>query len=184
MSFRWLESIPIFAREHTSKKVKEKAVVKVLMVCMGNICRSPMAEGVFRHLLQNAGLADKVYVESAGTHAYHTGSLPDKRSQDIAQARGVDLSAIRARKVEIDDLDIFDYVIAMDDDNYHYLLELCPTTIHQKKIHRMMDYAPELPEREVPDPYYGGRGGFVRVMNLVEKSAQGLLLYIREHHSL
>lgn len=159
-------------------------MVKVLMVCMGNICRSPMAEGVFRHLVQNAGLADKVYVESAGTHAYHTGSHPDKRSQAIAQSRGVDLSAIRARKVEVEDLDIFDYVIAMDDDNYRYLFELCLTPMHQEKIHRMMEYAPDLPEREVPDPYYGGRGGFVRVMNLVEKSAQGLLLHICEHHNL
>ena len=96
----------------------------------------------------------------------------------------MDISAIRARKVEIEDLDIFDYVIAMDDDNYRYLLALCPAPIYRGKIHRMMEYAPELPEREVPDPYYGGRGGFIRVMDLVEESAQGLLLQIREHHNL
>lgn len=143
-----------------------------------------MAEGVFHRLLQEAGLADKVYVESAGTHAYHVGSLPDKRSQDIAQARGMDLSGIRARKVEVEDLDIFDYVIAMDYDNYRYLFELSPAPMYREKIHRMMEYAPELSEREVPDPYYGGQGGFIYAMDLLEESAQGLLLHIREHHNI
>ena len=184
MGLRWLQSIPGLSWQNTSKTAKEKAMVKVLMVCMGNICRSPMAEGVFRRLLQDVGLEDKVYVESAGTHAYHVGSFPDRRSQDVAQARGVDISAIRARKVEIEDLDIFDYVIAMDDDNYRYLLGLCPAPNYREKIHRIMEYAPESPIREVPDPYYGGRGGFMRVMDLVEESAQGLLLQIRERHNL
>jgi protein-tyrosine phosphatase len=159
-------------------------MVKVLFVCMGNICRSPMAEGAFRRILQDAGLAEKVYVDSAGTHSYHIGSAPDKRSQATANRRGVDLSALRARRVEADDFAVFDYLLAMDSDNYAYLLNLCPQPELQEKMRLFLDFAPDLPEREVPDPYYGGPGGFEGVMDLLEAAAEGLLLHIRERYRL
>lgn len=159
-------------------------MVRVLMVCMGNICRSPMAEGAFRRLLEDAQLADKVFVDSAGTHSYHEGASPDKRGQDVARRRGVDLSAIRARRVGPEDVETFDYILAMDEDNYRHLLELCSVPEYREKVQLFMRYAPDLPESEVPDPYYGGLGGFERVMDLVEESAQGLLLHIRERYPL
>ncbi|NJN45840.1 MAG: low molecular weight phosphotyrosine protein phosphatase [Candidatus Competibacteraceae bacterium] len=157
---------------------------RVLFVCMGNICRSPVAEGLFRHLLQNAGLTEVVGVDSAGTHSYHEGAAPDERSQATASRRGVDLSTLRARRVVPEDFDLFDYVLAMDRANYQDLLSLCPRSELQDKIRLFMDYAPDRLEREVPDPYYGGLGGFERVMDLVEEAAQGLLLQLRERHRL
>lgn len=164
--------------------VREKAMVKVLFVCMGNICRSPMAEGTFRRLLQDAGLADKVYVDSAGTHSYHIGARPDERGQHTARRRGVELSGIRARQVLPSDLLEFDYVLAMDRDNYAHLLDLCERTEQRTKLYLLMDFAAELPEQEVPDPYYGGLGGFERVMDLLEVASEGLLRHIRERYHL
>ena len=159
-------------------------MVKVLFVCMGNICRSPMAEGMFRRLLKGVGLAEQVYVDSAGTHSYHIGAPPDTRSQATALRRGVDLGTLRARQVTADDLVEFDYVLAMDRDNFEHLQVLCPDPQLQRRVHLFLDFAPDLPEREVPDPYYGGSGGFERVMDLVEEAAQGLLTDIRQRHRL
>ncbi|MEZ5582340.1 MAG: low molecular weight protein-tyrosine-phosphatase [Candidatus Competibacteraceae bacterium] len=155
-----------------------------MFVCMGNICRSPVAEGLFRHLLKNAGLTDVVYVDSAGTHSYHEGAAPDERSQATALRRGVDLSALRARRVASEDFERFDQLLAMDRANYQDLLNLCPRPELHGKIRLFMDYAPDRSEREVPDPYYGGLGGFERVMDLVEEAAEGLLLQLRERHRL
>ena len=152
--------------------------VRVLFVCMGNICRSPTAHGVFRKLVHEAGLAGRIEIDSAGTHAYHVGKPPDRRAQATAQRRGIDLSDLRARQAAAPDFAAFDYVLAMDQDNYFALLEICPGE-QREKVRLFMDYAPHMRTREVPDPYYGGPSGFERVFDLVEAAAQGLLDEIR-----
>ena len=159
-------------------------MVKIIFVCMGNICRSPMAEGVFQHLLDSAGLTEAIYVDSAGTHSYHIGAPPDTRSQATALRRGVDLRRLRARQVIAADLAEFDYVLAMDRDNFAHLLQLCPTAELRGRIRLFLDFAPGLPEQEVPDPYYGGPTGFERVMDLIEEAAQGLLAEVRQRYRI
>ena len=156
-------------------------MVKILFVCMGNICRSPTAHGVFRTLVEREGLADRISIDSAGTHAYHVGSPPDARAQETARQRGIDLSDLVARRVIENDFELFDYVLAMDQDNYMSLSEICPIE-RVDKIHMFMDFAPEMRTREVPDPYYGGGAGFERVFDLVDAAARGLLLDIRQRH--
>jgi len=158
-------------------------MVKVLFVCMGNICRSPTAHGVFRELVRQEGLTDHIEIDSAGTHAYHVGEPPDGRAMETARRRGVDLSDLRARRAESDDFARFDYVLAMDQDNYHGLSSICPQGMHDK-IHMFMDFAPEMRTREVPDPYYGGAKGFEHVLDLVDAAAAGLLAEIRRRHDL
>jgi protein-tyrosine phosphatase len=156
-------------------------IVKVLFVCMGNICRSPTAHGVFRALVEKEGMSHGVEIDSAGTHAYHVGNSPDKRAQATAQRRGVDLSDLLARRVEPEDFEVFDYVLAMDQDNYMSLSEICPDQ-HVDKIYMFMDFASHMRTREVPDPYYGGPAGFDRVFDLVEAASEGLLAEIRRRH--
>ncbi len=141
---------------------------------MGNICRSPTAHGVFRNLVQSEGLSDRIDIDSAGTHAYHVGEPPDGRAQQTAIGRGVDLSDLRARKAVKADFEHYDYILAMDQDNYHSLSALCPDGM-QRKIGLFLDYAPGLNTREVPDPYYGGPQGFENVFDLVESASAGLL---------
>lgn len=153
-------------------------MVKVLFVCMGNICRSPTAHGVFRELVRREGLERQVRVDSAGTHAYHVGNPPDQRAQATAEQRGVQLSDLRARQVKPKDFEKFDYVIAMDQDNLAALQAMCPPGL-EERVRLFLDFAPQRPEREVPDPYYGGRQGFEHVFDLVEEAAQGLLNEIR-----
>ncbi len=148
--------------------------VKVLFVCMGNICRSPTAHGVFRHLVVEAGLATRIEIDSAGTHAYHTGEPPDERARETARARGIDIGDLRARRAGPEDFVYFDYILAMDQDNYHSLSRICPQGM-ERKIGLFMDYAPEFRVREVPDPYYGGQRGFDQVFDMVEAAARGLL---------
>ena len=152
--------------------------VKVLMVCMGNICRSPLAHGLFENLVREAGLEEHIEVDSAGTHAYHVGEPPDPRSQETAQRRGIDLSAQRARRVSAADFEEFDYVLAMDRDNLAILAELCPSG-REERLHLFLDFAPQMSESEVPDPYYGGASGFERVFDLVDAAARGLLEDVR-----
>jgi protein-tyrosine phosphatase len=157
----------------------------VLFICMGNICRSPMAEGVFRRVLADAGLVDQVYVDSAGTHAdYHPHAPPDSRGQATALRRGVDLSDIRARLVAATDFAEFDHILAMDRDNLADLLARCRDAELRQRIGLLMDFAPDWPDREVPDPYYGGPDGFERVMDMIEAAAQGLLVHLRERHRI
>ncbi len=163
---------------------KEEAMVRVLFVCMGNICRSPMAEGMFRRLIEEAGLQQAVYIDSAGTHSYHVGARADRRGQDAAARRGVDLSPIRARRVEAEDLETFDYVLAMDRENFAALEALSEDPSHRQKLRLYMEFAPHLPEEEVPDPYYGGLGGFDRVMDLVEAAGEGFVAHLRQTHRL
>jgi len=158
--------------------MNESGRVRVLFVCMGNICRSPTAQGVFRKLLQQEGLEEVVVADSAGTHAYHSGEPPDRRAQEAALRRGIDLSDLRARRVELADFTDFEYVVAMDQDNFEDLAKICPRGA-ERKLLLLMDFAPHLQTREVPDPYYGGESGFERVFDMVEAASQGLLLEIR-----
>jgi protein-tyrosine phosphatase len=155
-------------------------MVKVLFVCMGNICRSPTAEGVFRHMVEQSEAGHKITIDSAGTHAYHVGNPPDPRAQDAALKRNIDLSNQRARRVSADDFIEFDYVIAMDESNRDDLLSICPSG-YEERIHLFLDFS-EDNESEVPDPYYGQGRGFEIVLNLVENASQGLLKHIRENH--
>lgn len=157
--------------------------VRVLFVCMGNICRSPTAHGVFRQRVAEAGLIEHIEIASAGTHAYHVGEPPDKRAQETARRRGIDLGDLRARRAAQADLVDFDYVLAMDQDNYLALLDICPSGMREK-VQLFMDFAPHMRTREVPDPYYGGPTGFERVFDLVEAAAAGLLDEIRRRHGL
>jgi protein-tyrosine phosphatase len=155
--------------------------VKVLFVCMGNICRSPTAHGVFRNLVHTAGLAERIEVDSAGTHAYHVGNPPDKRARATAARRGVDLEDLRARQVRPEDIEYYDYVLAMDQDNYHGLSAICPPGL-ERKIGLYLDYAREIRSREVPDPYFGGPDGFEQVFDMVQAAAEGLLADIERRH--
>lgn len=152
--------------------------IKVLFVCMGNICRSPLAHGLFEHRVAMAGLAEKIAIDSAGTHAYHVGNPPDPRSQQTAQRHGIDLSSQRARQVKEGDFEQFDYVVAMDRENHANLIARCPTQ-HQHKIRLFLEFAPQLAESEVPDPYYGGESGFEHVYRLIDVAADGLIAEIQ-----
>jgi protein-tyrosine phosphatase len=157
--------------------------IKVLFVCMGNICRSPTAEGVFTKLVKEHELEARFAIDSAGTHAYHVGHAPDLRSQAAARERGIDLSSLRARQVIHGDFEDFDYVLAMDDENYSILVNACPEQ-YKPKIKYFLDYAPHLNERQVPDPYYGGQYGFERVLDLVEEASAGFLKALRDSGSI
>jgi len=152
----------------------------VLFVCLGNICRSPTAEGVFQHKVNEAGLTDKIRVDSAGTSAFHVGEPPDKRSQQEAQKVGYDLSYIRSRKAEAKDFVDFDLVIAMDLENYHNLSLLKTNGYNNKLKLFVRDYAPQLAIEEVPDPYYGGAEGFTKVLQMIEVASDNLLSEIKE----
>ncbi len=154
-------------------------VIKVLFVCMGNICRSPTAEGVFRKLVQERGLSEQIQIDSAGTHGYHIGEPPDKRSQAAAKKRGVEISQLRARQATMRDFDEFDYIIAMDKGNYQLLVHLA-TVKTIDKLSLFLDFAPQQTLREVPDPYYGNEADFERVLDLTEIASEGLLADIQK----
>ncbi len=148
--------------------------IKVLFICMGNICRSPTAQGVFSKLIEEWQLHEKFKIDSAGTHAYHIGEEPDLRAQKAAQERGIRLKHLRARKVEANDFSVFDHLLVMDADNYRHIVRQCPKQ-HRHKVAYFLDYAPHLPVREVPDPYYGGDRGFERVLDMIEQASIGFL---------
>lgn len=152
-------------------------MVKVLFVCMGNICRSPTAEGVFRHLAKKSGVDNQLTIDSAGTIAYHEGDTPDGRSQAKAREHGIDLSHIRARQVRPEDFATFDFIVAMDPQNFRELTRNCPQK-HAQKLCMMTDFAPQLGERSVPDPYYGDGDGFEHVFQIVKASCEGLLAHL------
>jgi protein-tyrosine phosphatase len=154
------------------------AARRVLFVCMGNICRSPTAEGVFRKVLQERAPDLDVQVDSAGTHAYHVGDPPDPRAQRAAKRRGVDLSGQRARRVTERDFAHFELVLAMDQLNRVTLLEICPQE-YRERVRLLLEFAPQLARTDVPDPYYGGANGFEHVLDLVEEAAAGVLAYLR-----
>lgn len=145
---------------------------RILFFCMGNICRSPTAEGVMRAKLAAAGL--DVEVDSAGTHGYHVGAPPDERSQQHAARRGYDLSALRARQLVAQDFSRFDLVLAMDADNLAHAERLCPPA-QRHRLRLLLDFAPQAGTRQVPDPYYGGAAGFEEVLDLVEAACDALV---------
>jgi protein-tyrosine phosphatase len=153
-------------------------MVKVLFVCTGNICRSPTAEGVFRAFVRDAGLDGRIATDSAGTTGYHVGEGPDRRSQAAAKRRGFDLSDLRARRVTAGDFHRFDYVLAMDRGHLAQLQRMAPPD-STAEVRLFMDYAPDAPAREVPDPYYGEGSHFDEVLDLVEAASRGLLEHIR-----
>lgn len=150
---------------------EKNKVNSVLFVCLGNICRSPTAEGVFAHKAQQAGLTIKV--DSAGTAGFHDGAAPDKRSQEVATKKGYDLSKLKCRKVVESDFSQFDYIMAMDEANLRDLKRKCPSE-HQHKLRLFLEYA-NAGLSEVPDPYYGGKRGFELVLDLIEQASEGLL---------
>lgn len=154
--------------------------ISVIFVCMGNICRSPTAEAVFRQYVENAGMSKHIMIDSAGTHDYHIGDPPDARTQRTAQQRGYDMSALRGRQIGAEDLERFDYVLAMDRANLAILQRLAQQGGSQP--HLFLGYARHHSEREVPDPYYGGTEGFERVLDMVEDASEGLLQHIRNKH--
>jgi len=149
----------------------------ILFVCLGNICRSPTAQGVFEQIVKQQQLDHLMNIDSAGTHAYHIGKQPDPRSQAAAKKRGVNLSTQRARKAEAMDFERFDYILAMDRSNYENLQKLADET-QQQKLHLFMQFSEQWTVDEVPDPYYGGSQGFERVLDMVEDASNGLLAHI------
>ena len=156
-----------------------KPCYRVLFVCMGNICRSPTAEGVLRRKLQQRGLADRVEVDSAGTHGYHVGEAPDPRAQSAAARRGYDLSRIRARRIAVQDVDYFDLILAMDRDNLAVLERVFPPERHDR-LGLIMNYAQNCDAGDVPDPYYGSGQGFDRVLDMLEDATDGLVAWIEQ----
>lgn len=165
------------AKPPNNPEDRERAI-GVLFVCLGNICRSPLAEGVFRHLVREQGLAHRFRIDSAGTGAWHVGEPPDPRSRSVAGRHGVSLDGQRARQVTVADFTDFDYVVAMDRDNLRALERLRGGAGGEAHLVLLRDHDPEPGDGEVPDPYYGGPGGFDEVFAMVRRSAEALLVDI------
>jgi protein-tyrosine phosphatase len=155
--------------------------VKVLFVCMGNICRSPMAHWVFANRVKSAGIAERITIDSAGTHAYLEGEQPDIRAREAALRRGLEVLDHRARRICVGDFEANDYIFAMDRGNYEVLLFVCPPAMHHK-IHLYLDFTPQSRVKEIHDPYGGGEKDFEKVLTLLETGAEGILQDIRSRH--
>ncbi|PIE43719.1 MAG: phosphotyrosine protein phosphatase [Gammaproteobacteria bacterium] len=149
-------------------------MTKVLFVCLGNICRSPTAQGTFRKLVQDQGLDGQIETDSAGTAPYHIGKTPDMRAQKTAASRGIDISDLRARQIKASDFEEFDYILAMDNANLEDLLDICPDQ-HKHKVMLFLSFIQAGEYDEVPDPYYGGQAGFDIVFDLVQQASEALL---------
>jgi protein-tyrosine phosphatase len=157
--------------------------IRVIFTCMGNICRSPLAHGVFESMVAEAGLPDRIEVESSGTHSYHVGNQPVPRSIEVAARHGIDLTSQRARQFIASDLAEFDYILAMDSDNYQGIMAHAKSG-EGDNVTLFLQFAPEIKRREVPDPYYGGDRGFDDVYELVKTASRGLLEEIRSKHQI
>lgn len=158
-------------------------MIKVLFVCLGNICRSPSAEGVFRAAVEQAGLTNAIDIDSCGTAAYHIGKSPDPRSIESAAKRGIDISQLKARQAQASDFTTFDYILAMDESNLANLQQIQPAN-SKAKLGLLMDFATQTKGTEVPDPYYGGEDGFELVLDLLEDTCGALLDDIKAKKSL
>ena len=165
-----------------TNRVTKLNKIAICFVCMGNICRSPTAEGVFRYKARLAGVEEKLHITSAGTHGYHIGSSPDKRSASVALTRGYDLSTIKSRRVEQKDFTIFDYILPMDKENFAYLKALKPVEA-KATLKLFMDFSKNYDERNVPDPYFGGNKGFELVLDMIEDAADGFIEYLIKSHT-
>ena len=159
--------------------MSEALTARVLFVCLGNICRSPTAHGVFQALVDERGMAGRISVDSCGTGSWHVGEPPDRRAASAASRRGYDLTSLRARQVALEDFDQFDFILAMDQQNLVDLQRLQPVHF-AGHLGLFLDFAFEPPVREVPDPYYGGARGFDEVLDLVESASEGLLKAIAD----
>ena len=157
------------------------ANVQILFVCMGNICRSPTAEGVMRKLIENANMQNRMVVDSAGTHGYHIGEPPDPRALPAAQRRGYDLSMLRARELSVEDFERFDLLLAMDFNNLDRLQTICPA-VYESKLGMLMEYSRKFKTPVVPDPYYRGSTDFDRVLDYVEDACKGLMRTLVQSH--
>jgi protein-tyrosine phosphatase len=159
-------------------------MVRVCFVCLGNICRSPTAEGVFRALVERAGLAGRIEIDSAGTGAWHVGEPADERARAAASRRGFQLDSV-ARQATRADFDRFDYLIAMDEANLRALERMAPDKAARRKVHLLRSFDPSAPRgAPVPDPYYGGDGGFEEVLDICEAACRGLVAHIAREHGL
>ncbi|MDR2950254.1 MAG: low molecular weight phosphotyrosine protein phosphatase [Prevotella sp.] len=152
---------------------------RVLFVCLGNICRSPAAEGIFKKMAKDQGLSNQITVDSAGTAGYHNGELPDPRMRQHGARRGYDFDSYSRMFIE-EDYDRFDIILAMDDNNYRNILRLSPDVEFQKKVYRMVDFSQQYSHDHIPDPYYSGAEGFELVLNLLEDACAGLLDKIKK----
>jgi len=157
--------------------------VKVLFVCMGNICRSPSGEAVMNAYIKDAGLSDKILCDSAGTIGFHAGNPADSRMQKHANKRNYRLTSI-SRQINSSDFEEFDYIIGMDDENIHNMKHFMPSQSYANKMSKMTDYCTNTNPGYVPDPYYGGDAGFEQVLDLLEDACEGLLTKIREENDL
>ncbi len=156
--------------------------MRILFVCMGNICRSPTAEGVFRRVFEQRAPGLNVQFDSAGTHGYHLGAPPDRRALEAARRRGIDLSGLRARLVQDEDFANFDLLLVMDRSNAQFLLERAAPE-YRSRVQLVMQYATDADRQEVPDPYYGNAPGFEEVLDLLERAAEGLVSELLQSHS-
>ncbi|MEN9445442.1 MAG: hypothetical protein RIS47_2333 [Bacteroidota bacterium] len=156
---------------------EQDSKINILFVCLGNICRSPAAQGVMQHLVNTKNLGDKYFIDSAGTAAYHSGERADYRMRQYAHRRNYNLPSI-ARQVTVADLDKFDIILAMDDNNFEDLLEISTSDAQRAKIRRMIDFVSGDRHDSVPDPYYGGHQGFEVVLDILEEATQGLLDFL------
>lgn len=156
-------------------------MVKILFVCLGNICRSPAAEGILRELVHDVGLEEKLEIDSAGTGSWHIGQPPDRRVQTVARRRRIDLSPLRARQVKPSDFETYDYILAMDQENLRDLKDYAPKE-HVSKLGLLLDYVPDVEEKDVPDPFYGNARDFETMFQLVEQASDALLAHIANKH--
>ncbi|MDX1640540.1 MAG: low molecular weight protein-tyrosine-phosphatase [Balneolaceae bacterium] len=156
------------------RKITKDNPYKICFVCLGNICRSPTAEGVFQHLVNQRGLQSFFYIDSAGTSAYHIGEPANSKSQWIANQKGVKLHS-KARRFETEDLEEFDLILAMDHENLRNIKQLSSNGAHTNKVKLLREFDPDPEDKAVPDPYYGGMDGFQRVFDVIERSSEALL---------